>query len=238
MNVTTALHRNSYLVFASFLICALWAFWPGYFSAPLQVTLFRLQVHAITGTLWCVMLVTQAFLIRTNYRDVHRLVGSVSYVLAPLFVISTVVTFHNSTQGDGRTVEGLHFLALVMGEVVLFSLAYGLAMYHRASPAIHARYMVLTPLPLIGPVFNRLIGRYAGEYLAAAGVPTAQWITVPATLAIVAALGVWDWKSNQKLNVFPLMFIAFLVFLGGTYIIYRFPMWARFVDAFLELPIS
>ena len=71
MQLTGALYRSSILVFAAFSTLVLWGFWNSYYSNPLEMvalgnSITVVHLHGAGMTLWCVMLVSQAYLIRTN----------------------------------------------------------------------------------------------------------------------------------------------------------------------------
>src|SRR3954470_14347750 len=83
-NPDRALHRNAIVWFATFFVFALWAFWPSYYSRLSEQSDVRFHSHGIVMTLWCVMLIAEAYLMRTKQRALHRKVGYASYVLAPL----------------------------------------------------------------------------------------------------------------------------------------------------------
>jgi hypothetical protein len=68
--VDNPIDRNSVFWFVAFLFSALLAFWPSYFSQPLSQPNWRLHTHGIAMTLWVVMLITQAHLIRTGRKDI------------------------------------------------------------------------------------------------------------------------------------------------------------------------
>src|SRR5690606_33538856 len=55
---------------------------------------------------------------------------------------------------------GLLFVTLVVNALVAFGVLYGLAMWYRRQPAVHARFMIASVFPLFTPVTDRLIGRY------------------------------------------------------------------------------
>jgi len=242
MNLTHALHRNSVLFFGGFLVFAFYAFWPRYFHNPLSVLDYHVHLHSVFATTWCVMLVAQAFLIRTNQRSTHRQVGRLSFILAPLVFLSTLSAFHNVMQADGMSPHGQHLLALMIGEVILFASMYGLAMYYRDNPAVHARYMICTPLPMIGPVFNRILNfNFASQIDLLPkidGHALPQLITVPATLMIIGALAAWDWRSHRRLDVFPAILMGFVVLEGTPFFLHLVPAWGGFVEWFLSLPLS
>jgi hypothetical protein len=92
MQLTNVLYRRSAVYFATFFALIIWGFWSTYYSNPLEIgartNAAILQFHGIVMTAWCVMLVAQACLIRFNKRAMHRLVGTGSYVVAPVVVMS------------------------------------------------------------------------------------------------------------------------------------------------------
>ena len=241
MQLTKTLYRKSAFVLGVFLLFALFAFWPGYFHNPFSVPDYHIHVHGIIATSWCVLLVVQAYLIRSKNRDLHRRLGKLSYVLAPLVFLSTVSVYQNLVQGNEVTVSEQMFAGLVFGEVTLFALMYGLAIYHRDTPTVHARYMVCTPLPMIPPIFNRILGTHYPEVFQI--VPTIdgheipQGVTVPATLLIIAGLLIWDWRSHNRLDVFPVVLILFILFEGLSFLLYRVPIWGSFLEWFFGLPL-
>lgn len=242
VNPTQTIHRHSYLVFFFFVLFALWAFWPGYFAAPLQTTVFRLHIHAWAGLAWCLLLVSQAALIRTDNRSVHRLVGSSSYVLAPVLILSTISSIHAVLGAVGTTAWALHFAALTGAKVVLFTLAYMLAIVYRRVPAMHARFMICTALPFVGPIFNRLLDAHLPGLVAAlpriGGELAPEFLTYPAVVLLLAGLSIWDWRANTKLWAFPAAALAFGIVEMIPFSIYRFEFWGRFVETILRLPLS
>src|SRR5882672_7456721 len=131
-NSDGALHRNAVVGFAAFFAFALWAFWPSYYSRLSEQSDFRFHTHGIVMTLWCVMLITEAYLMRTKQRALHRKVGYASYVLAPLVVMATINLIHFRMKGGGTLPDiGLFQLALMVNAAIVFLLLYCLAMIFR-----------------------------------------------------------------------------------------------------------
>jgi hypothetical protein len=104
-------------------------------------------------TLWCVMLISQAYLIRIKRLEVHRLIGKASYVIAPVNVVLMLVVARNSLPQVAERLDrvnptvGVHFvIAASFVNAVLFGVFFALAMRNRRTPAVHARYMLCTPL--------------------------------------------------------------------------------------------
>lgn len=247
MRLDSALNRNSAFFFGSFFIFAVWAFWPSYFSRLSAQPDYRFHAHGIAMTLWCALLIGQALLIRTNRRAIHRQLGKLSYVIAPLLVITTVTFVHLRVAGPLRGYPelpnaGLYFLALTLNSLVVFAVFYGLAIYHRRNAAIHARYMVCTVLPLFSPVSDRLIAAYYPQLIAFVpqidGTPILPVIGFLLADAILIVLSVWDWLSNRRLNVFPVALGVLGVYHLSVLTFHHLPAWDSFGRWFVRLPLS
>ena len=89
-----ALYRHSARFFALFLALTVLAFWPSYFARLFEQPNLWFHAHGVVLTLWLVLLVVQAQLIRTHRRGLHRLLGKLSFVLAPAVVVITTVFIH------------------------------------------------------------------------------------------------------------------------------------------------
>ena len=182
------LYRHSSKFFVVFLALLVWAFWPSYFTRLFEQPSFWFHAHGIALTMWCVLLVVQAQLIRTGRRGWHRLVGQSSYVLAPAVVIITTLFVHYRLAPALTDVPvlppgALHFLALTLISIVAFALFYALAIWFRRDAQVHARWMVCTVFAIVTPVTDRLIGAHfqslipfmpridGSPILPAAGVP-------------------------------------------------------------------
>jgi hypothetical protein len=238
-----ALNRNAATVLAGIFLFSIWGFWPSYFSRLLE-TGWREHFHGITLVSWCMLMVTQAYLIRSNQRPLHRRVGKLSYLLAPLVVISTIALAHSRYPQDELTVFAFYGLALPTGLLAQFLFAYGLAIYHRRSPAIHARYMVCTTIPLVPPIFDRIMAFYLLPPPQAAFMPhigtDPLYSLISYSVADLALVGfsIWDWRHRKRLNVFPVVLAAFVAFQGLGFVLHRMAFWRSGVEWFLNLPLS
>src|SRR5262245_22679609 len=237
------LNRNGAFAFAAFFLFALWAFWPSYFSRLSSQPDFRLHTHGIAMTSWCVLLIAQAWLIRTRQKSFHRTLGKLSYVLVPFVVIATLNLVHSRVRGmTSPSPLGLFQLALMVNAVPVFVTLYALAMYYRRAPAIHARYMLCTVFPLFTPVTDRLI--FSNFPSIAMMVPTldgAPLVPVAGFLladAILLGLVLWDGFSNQNWRVFPLALVLLVAYHASVLSFYRFEAWASFARWFAGLPLS
>jgi hypothetical protein len=241
-----ALHRSSPRFFVGFLALAVWAFWPSYFSRLFQQPTLLHHAHGIVLVLWLAMLVTQAQLIRTQRRSVHRQLGKLSYVVAPAVVLVTTAFVHQRMRGLAGFPElpapALHSLALMLGSLVAFAVFYGLAIAKRRDPQTHARWMVCTVFPMFTPVTDRLIAVNAPSVIGwlprIEGNPVLPTVGFAAADLLLLALSWWDWQANRRLNVFPVALGVLLVYHLGTLTLHRLPLWNAFGVLFLALPLS
>lgn len=244
--VAPVLHRLSPRFFVLFLGLTVWAFWPSYFSRLFEQPSVLHHAHGVVLAGWLVLLVTQAQLIRTQRRSLHRLLGKLSYVLAPAVVIVTTMFVHQqmaSLAGFSRLpATALHSLALMLGSLAVFAVFYGLAIAKRRDSQTHARWMVCTVLPMFTPVTDRLIAfnlpSVIGWLPRIEGSPILPVVGFAAADLILLALSWWDWRTNRRLDVFPVALGVLLVYHVATLGLHLVPAWSSFAVWFLALPLS
>ena len=246
MQGENTLNRFSARFFLLFLVFMVWAFWPSYFTRLFEQPSPWFHAHGAVLTLWCVMLVAQAQLIRTQRRALHRRVGKTSYVLAPLLVAITLCFIHYRV---APTVQGapllpvyaLYFLALTLNALVVFSLFYGLAIYYRRNAQLHARYMIATVFPLFTPVTDRLIGAHVRPLIGLVPqiggnpvLPVAGFVLAD---TLLVGLTIWDWRRNRRVTVFPVVLGVTLLYHVSVLTLHRVPLWNTFCVWFVGLPL-
>jgi hypothetical protein len=229
---------------AAFALFALVAFWPSYFSRAFTIPEGRVHLHGIAMSLWCAMLISQAYLIRKGLKQTHRLVGKASYVVAPFIVLATTSLVHVRMKVDAGHLSNtdLYFTALMLNAMVAFVVLYGLAIYFRSRSPLHARFMVCTAFPLFTPITDRLIFNYfpsvAGMVPVMDGFPQVQVVGFLLADALLLALSIWDWRANKRKNVFPIALGLMVAYHVSVLTFYRIPLWMTFSDWFVRLPLS
>ncbi len=233
--------------FVVFLALTVWAFWPSYFARLFEQPTLWHHAHGIVLTLWLAMLVVQAQLIRTHRRSWHRQLGKLSYVVAPAVVVITTVFVHQRVSPGlvglpELPAAALYFLALTLLSLLAFALFYGLAIARRRDAQTHARWMVCTVFPVVTPVTDRLFGAHlpqlVGRVPRIEGTPILPTIGFAAADLVLLALAVWDWRTNRRLDVFPVALGVLLIYHVGTLTLHRVPLWNAFCAWFLSLPLS
>jgi hypothetical protein len=247
MRLDTPLYRLSARFLLVFLVCMVLAFWPSYFARLFEQPNLRFHAHGIALTLWCVLLVAQPQLLRSGRRGAHRMLGKASYALAPALVAITLSFVHyrvggGIAPGARLTSRDLYFLALTLNALAAFGVLYALAIYYRRDAQAHGRYMLCTVFPLFTPVTDRLIAARAPQLLAyvphVGGSPLVQVAGFLLADLILIALSLWDWRVNQRTNVFPFALAVLLVYHASVLTLPFAPPWGTFCAWFLGLPLS
>jgi hypothetical protein len=217
--------------FGALFAIALLAFWPTYLSRLSAVSGYT-HVHAVTASMWMLLLVAQPLAIRRRRMAVHRALGRASYVIAPIVAMSMVLLAHSKTHGAAR--EDLLGAYVPLSLAALFAACYALGIATRRTMALHARFMVSTAMPLIDPVFVRLL-----NWIYATPPFLYQWITFSLTDAVFVVL-IWrERHARTGRAVFPALLAAFVLsqflVLSG---LYQASAWEAFMRWFAALPLT
>lgn len=225
--------RNSAIFLTLLLPYMLAGFWPSYF-AKLGDVQARMHLHGGLMILWCVLLVSQSWLMRGGNRRAHRAFGQISYLLVPAIVLSTILM---GRYGVGKSLpkiplDVLYFLYVQLALLAFFALAYALAIANRRRPLVHARYMICTAMPMLDPIGARLL-----HNTLEVGFPEGQVITYGFTNAILLALAWWEWRRGTGSRVFLGMLGVLVLLQVPTFFLYKTAAWLDFAIWFGTLPL-
>jgi hypothetical protein len=155
------IYRNAYIYFSLALLVAIIGFFPSYF-AKLRETDAVHHFHGIMASVWMIGLITQSWLMRQGMTSAHRMVGKISLLIAPLFVISGILVVHvmltNNDESSQAFGGRLAFIDMIT--MCYFSAAYSLAIHYRRKTQFHARYMASTAILVLPPALVRLLGTF------------------------------------------------------------------------------
>jgi hypothetical protein len=118
------------------------------------------HIHGMLMSSWLLMLIAQPLLIRSGRYKVHRLLGKISYVLAPLVWISMCLIVRLSYHKGMASVaprDLIASLALNIPQLFYFPLFYILAIVHKNDTNKHMRYMIGTALIMITAGLGRVL---------------------------------------------------------------------------------
>jgi len=236
MSVNRAIFNNSVFLFALIPVIAIWGFWVTYFTRPPDTLSAYDHIHGLAMFGWTFMLISQSYLIRTNRRDIHRMMGKLSYLLAPLVIISTLVLANYRLNVRGLTEQGMYFLELQLFIIIQFTVFYVMAIRWRKRPDVHARWMICTAFTLLDPILARVLMINFLQVPLESGI--IQYFTFGFIDLMVVALVIWDWKSHQRCDVFLPALILLLVTHLSVFIFNGTAAWESFATWYRALPIS
>jgi hypothetical protein len=185
----TRLFRNARYYFAAVLALVVYGFWHTYF-AVMGSARATIHVHAALSLLWVVMLVAQASLVRNGRLRRHRRLGQASYLLFPAIVALGLVVSHEAAvrAGDELSDFSIQALTLPLYGLFQFVLAYGCAIVYRRTPALHARWMIATAIPLLSAAVLRIIPLWAPASMTAAASEETRFAIAAHTHIVVSEL--------------------------------------------------
>jgi len=119
---------------------------------------FLLWIHAAAFTLWIVFYILQSALVRVRKVKLHRLLGwfgaGLAVVMVALgFTIAIIMgrfDKHVMHLADANT-----FLSVPFGDMMIFTVLVGLAIYWRRKPEYHRRLLFLSTCALLDAPFGR-----------------------------------------------------------------------------------
>jgi hypothetical protein len=115
------------------------------------------HLHGIVMTAWVLLFVTQISLVATRRTKIHQRLGVLGGVLAALVVIVGILTALYAAARDASPgPPALSFLIIPLGDMLIFSILIGLALYFRRKLDIHKRLMLLAAINLLTPAIARI----------------------------------------------------------------------------------
>lgn len=218
------------------LALAPYAFWPAYLS-KLNVADAYTHAHAVLGTCWLLLLIVQPLLIRASLRSSHRLLGRIGLLVGTAFFVSGMLIAHRSIarmSPDQFTREG-RFVYLPLAMATIFVIALLLAVLWRHNAAAHGRFMAATALPLLDPLFARLLFFYAPP------LPAEALYQVPAfalSIAVMVAMLVSLPATSPARRSFQYFAGGVAGLLLGAFVIPYTATWHAFAAWFRALPMT
>ena len=132
-------------------------FLKAYYGTP-ELSLL-LHVHGLVFTTWVLFFLAQTTLVATGRTYLHRRMGIAGAVLAALVIVLGTTTAILRVKGGSAPVPGvppLAFLAIPLGDMVVFTILVGSALYFRHRLEAHKRLMTLSMISLLSAPIARL----------------------------------------------------------------------------------
>lgn len=237
------LYQRSGIYLIPFFALVILAFWSSYYSILGRPMSFYVHFHGLLMTLWCLMLIGQAFSVRAKKYRIHALVGKASYLIFPALILSTILLIHATIRKDVQVDFGTYYsLALMGNATIVLVLIYGLGIYFRKDRFTHARYMVCTIFPLFTPITDRIIYKYIPGLIEFApkikGFPVVPFYGFLLADLLVIGLAIWDWRAHKRKNVFPIVLGLLMIYHLSLATFYQIPAWRLFSAWFFGLDLT
>lgn len=126
---------------------------------------FVVHYHSTMMFLWLALIVIQPILIAKKYFKAHRIIGRMTYLIAPLLLLSMVMIVNYKflrTEGSVPLVDALAGLSVNVPDYFAFAILYSLAIIYKKNTDWHSRFMISTTFVVIGAAFVRILIRNFG----------------------------------------------------------------------------
>lgn len=128
----------------------------GFFATP-ALPSYIVHLHGIIMTAWVVLFIAQVTLVAKRRTRTHQQLGILGAVIAALVVIVGVLTaLYAAARGATPGPPPLSFLIVPIGDMVVFAILIGAALYYRKRLDIHKRLMLLAAVNLLAPAIARI----------------------------------------------------------------------------------
>ena len=128
----------------------------GFFGNPPLPGLL-VHLHGIVMTSWVVLFITQVSLVATRRVRLHRRLGVFGAILSALvLVVGTLTAIASAARGATPGPPALQFLVVPLGDLLVFGILVGTALYFRRRLDIHKRLMLLAAVNLLTPAIARI----------------------------------------------------------------------------------
>ncbi len=150
------------LFFVFVLALITWGFYKTYLIFFPSFTGFNnvQHFHGAMMMIWMGFLIAQPLLIRSGKVTIHRAIGKLSYVIAPLLIVSIFLVsrmvYHRPEPGVPHE-EKIAMIALSIPFLFGFAIFYSLAIINRKETYKHMRYMIATSFLMIAPGLGRAL---------------------------------------------------------------------------------
>lgn len=190
----------------------------GFFGTPGLSAL--VHAHGLVMTAWFGMLMVQALLVSRGNLALHRKLGIFGAVVAVLvLVVGTATALAAARNGVSPGPPPLVFLAIPLGDMVVFAILVGLAFAYRRRGDHHKRYMIAASLGILTAAIARV------TFLQAGGLPLFFALADVILIGVVAA----DTIRNRRLHpAFAVGLAVVVLSQVGRFAIAGTPQWIEF----------
>jgi len=128
----------------------------GLFGAP-ALPGALVHAHGLVMTSWVLLFIAQVWLVASRRTRLHMRLGLLGAILAALVVLVGVATaIAAAARGATPGPPALQFLVIPLGDMFVFAVLTGAALYYRRRLDTHKRLMLLAAVNLLTPAIARI----------------------------------------------------------------------------------
>lgn len=189
----------------------------GLFGSPALSSL--VHAHGLVMTLWFGTLMAQVLLVSSGNVRMHRRLGIFGAGVALLvLVVGTATAIVAARNGVSPGPPPLVFLAIPLGDMVVFAILVGLGFAYRQRGDFHKRFMICASLAILTAAIARMP-------LPGASLPLFFGLTDLLILAVIAV----DTFNNRRFHpAFAIGLVVVLLSQVGRFLIAGTPQWTEF----------
>lgn len=197
-------------LFISIAVVSLAGFFNSYISRFPDFNEFPgvIHIHFIALVCWFALIITQPILIKQKKIKLHRKLGQLSYILAPIIIITILILVKIKVQRLMLVSESDATVNALIGlmDALSFSIYYILAMLNKKNVRWHVAFIIAASLIVLNPGLSRLLNTIKP------GLGLVASIILPFVLSI--GIIVYE-KMKMKRPIFKSPY--FIFFLGWTF---------------------
>jgi hypothetical protein len=181
-------HRFFAAAAAVMLFAVLVGFGPTFYLKPFfnnpPVARSIIYVHGFVMAAWVALFVVQVYFVSSKRIKLHQKLGMAGVALAvAVFTVGLMVTVAAARYGPASApanIPPLQFMIVPFGDMLVFVVLFGAAIYYRKNSPNHKRLMLLTMINFLAPAIARFPGGLTNDYgpLWFFGVPTVLTIAL------------------------------------------------------------
>lgn len=120
-----------------------------------------IHIHFAAFVLWLALMVVQPILIRRKKYELHRKMGRISYLIAPVLVITILILVRKQTMREIGISESNAAVTAFIGllDAISFSVYYLIAMANQRNVRWHVAFLIGATLVVLNPGMSRLLNQ-------------------------------------------------------------------------------
>jgi hypothetical protein len=193
-------HRFFGVLTAAVIIAVLVGFGPTFYLKPFfnnpPIARSIIYVHGFVMSAWVLLFAVQVYFISSKKIKLHQKLGLAGVGLAAaVFALGIMTAVAAAKYGSAASPPGippLSFLIIPIGDMVVFAVLFGAAVYYRKNSPNHKRLMLLTIINFLPAAVARFPGGLTDQY-------GQLWFYGVPTVLTIALIGL-DIGYNLKVN--------------------------------------